>query len=109
MRGRSTETKYGRAPLWLYETGVGLQAIATYTWLHGRYGHYERIMPSYATLAKELGVSRGSIIAYVKALVSVGAVKVTTSRQAGRTVNEYVIAFNTWTVSDQPIGAYSCA
>lgn len=94
LRGRSTETKYGRIPLWLYETGVGLQAIATYGWLHGRYGHYERVMPSYATLAKELGVSRGSVIAYVKALVSVGAVRVEGSRQAGRTVNEYVIAFN---------------
>jgi hypothetical protein len=94
MRGRSTETKYGRAPLWLYETGVGLQAIATYTWLHGRYGHYERVMPSYATLAKELGVSRGSVIAYVKALTSVGAVRIETSGAAGRQTNRYVIAFN---------------
>jgi hypothetical protein len=94
MRGRSTETKYGRIPLWLYETGVGLQAIATYGWLHGRYGHYERVMPSYATLAKELGVSRGSVIAYVKALTSVGAVRIETSGAAGRQTNQYVIAFN---------------
>lgn len=94
MRGRSTETKYGRIPLWLYETGVGLQAISTYGWLHGRYGHYERVMPSYATLAKELGVSRGSIIAYVKALTSVGAVRIETSGAAGRQTNLYVIAFN---------------
>lgn len=94
LRGRSTETKYGRIPLWLYETGVGLQAIATYGWLHGRYGHYERVMPSYATLAKELGVSRGSVIAYVKALTSVGAVRIETSGAAGRQTNRYVIAFN---------------
>lgn len=94
LRGRSTETKYGRIPLWLYETGIGLQAIATYGWLHGRYGHYERVMPSYATLAKELGVSRGSVIAYVKALVSVGAVRIETSGAAGRQTNLYAIAFN---------------
>lgn len=93
-RGRSTETKFGRVPLWLYETGVGLQAIATYGWLHGRYGHYERVMPSYATLAKELGVSRGSVIAYVKALTSVGAVRIETSGAAGRQTNVYAIAFN---------------
>lgn len=89
-----TETKYGRIPLWLYETGVGLQAISTYGWLHGRYGHYERVMPSYATLARELGVSRGSVIAYVKALTSVGAVRIETSGAAGRQTNRYVIAFN---------------
>ena len=94
LRGRSTETKYGRVPLWLYETGVSLQAIATYGWLHGRYGHYERVMPSYATLAKELGVSRGSVIAYVKELVRVGAVRIETSGAAGRQTNAYVIAFN---------------
>jgi hypothetical protein len=94
MRGRSTETKYGRIPLWLYETGVGLQAIATYGWLHGRYGHYERVMPSYATLARELGVSRGSVIAYVKVLVSVGAVRIETSGAAGQQTNQYAIAFN---------------
>lgn len=92
-RGRSSETKFGRVPLWLYGTGVGLQAIATYGWLHGRYGHYERVMPSYATLAKELGVSRGSVIAYVKALTSVGAVRIETSGAAGRQTNVYAIAF----------------
>lgn len=94
VRGRSSETKFGRVPLWLYDTGVGLQAIATYGWLHGRYGHYERVMPSYGTLAKELGVSRGSVIAYVKALTSVGAVRIETSGAAGRQTNVYVIAFN---------------
>jgi hypothetical protein len=94
LRGRSTETKYGRIPLWLYQTGVGLQAIATYGWLHGRYGHYERVMPSYGTLARELGVSRGSVIAYVKALVSAGAVRIETSGAAGQQTNLYVIAFN---------------
>ena len=93
VRGRSSETKFGRVPLWLYDTGVGLQAIATYGWLHGRYGHYERVMPSYGTLAKELGVSRGSVIAYVKALTSVGAVRIQTSGAAGRQTNVYVIAF----------------
>jgi len=94
LRGRSTETKYGRIPLWLYETGVGLQAIATYGWLHGRYGHYERVMPSYGTLARELGVSRGSVIAYVKALTSVGAVRIETSGATGQQTNLYAIAFN---------------
>lgn len=93
VRGRSSETKFGRVPLWLYDTGVGLQAIATYGWLHGRYGHYERVMPSYGTLAKELGVSRGSVIAYVKALTAVGAVRIQTSGAAGRQTNVYVIAF----------------
>ncbi|MFI8351290.1 hypothetical protein [Streptomyces sp. NPDC085596] len=94
IRGRSTETKYGRIPLWLYESRAGLQAISTYGWLHGRYGHYERVMPSYATLAKELGVSRGSVIAYVKELTAVGAVRIETSGAAGRQTNRYVIAFN---------------
>jgi hypothetical protein len=94
MRGRSTETKYGRIPLWLYEAGVSLQAAATYGWLHGRYGHYERVMPSYATLARELGVSRGSVIAYMKELVSAGAVRTETSGAAGLQTNRYVIAFN---------------
>jgi hypothetical protein len=94
LRGRSTETKYGRIPLWLYETGVPLQAIAAYGWLHGRYGHYERVMPSYKTLAKELGVSKGSAVAYVKALMSVGALRVETSGAAAQKPNEYVIAFN---------------
>lgn len=102
VRGRSSETKFGRVPLWLYDTGVGLQAIATYGWLHGRYGHYERVMPSYGTLAKELGVSRGSVIAYVKALTSVGAVRIETSGAAGRQTNVYAIAFaepSRWVVS----------
>ena len=95
MRGRSSaETKYGRVPLWLYETDVGLQAISAYGWLHGRYGHYERIMPSYATLAKELKVSRGSVIAYVKALTLVGAIRIETSGAAGRQTNVYAIAFD---------------
>jgi hypothetical protein len=94
LRGRSTETKYGRIPLWLYETGISLQAIATYGWLHGRYGHYERVMPSYNTLARELNVSRGSVIAYVKILVSVGAVRIETSGAAGQQSNLYAIAFN---------------
>lgn len=94
MRGRSTETKYGRIPLWLYEAGVSLQAIATYGWLHGRYGHYDRVVPSYATLAKELKVSRGSVIAYVKELTAAGAVRIVTSGVAGQTTNTYEIAFN---------------
>lgn len=94
MRGRSTETKYGRIPLWLYGAGVSLQAIATYGWLHGKYGHFDRVVPSYATLAKELGVSRGSVIAYVKELTGAGAVRIATSGQAGQTTNTYEIAFN---------------
>lgn len=94
MRGRSTETKYGRIPLWLYDAGVSLQAIATYGWLHGKYGHFDRVVPSYATLAKELGVSRGSVIAYVKELTGAGAVRIATSGQAGQTTNTYEIAFN---------------
>lgn len=94
MRGRSTETKYGRIPLWLYEAGVSLQAIATYGWLHGRYGHFERVVPSYATLAKELKVSRGSVIAYVKELTAAGAVRIATSGAVGQTTNTYEIAFN---------------
>jgi hypothetical protein len=65
-RARSTETKYARTPLWLFETGATLQAKATYAWLHGRYGHYDLVVPSYNTLAKELGVSKGSVINYVK-------------------------------------------
>ncbi|MCX5209776.1 helix-turn-helix domain-containing protein [Kitasatospora sp. NBC_00240] len=94
MRGRSTETKYGRIPLWLYEAGVSLQAIATYGWLHGKYGHFDRVVPSYATLAKELKVSRGSVIAYVKELTGAGAVRIATSGAAGQTTNTYEIAFN---------------
>jgi hypothetical protein len=94
LQGRSTETKYARIPLWLYETGVSLQAIATYGWLHGRYGHYERVMPSYSTLAKQLGVSRGSVITYVKALISVGALRIETSGAVDHSSNSYLIAFN---------------
>lgn len=94
LRGRSTETKYGRIPLWLYEAGVSLQAVATYGWLHGKYGHYDRVVPSYATLAKELKVSRGSVIAYVKELTAAGAVRIVTSGQVGQTTNTYEIAFN---------------
>lgn len=94
MRGRSTETKYGRIPLWLYEAGVSLQAIATYGWLHGKYGHFDRVVPSYATLAKELKVSRGSVIAYVKELTGAGAVRIATSGAVGQTTNTYEIAFN---------------
>lgn len=94
MRGRSTETKYGRIPLWLYGAGVSLQAVATYGWLHGKYGHFDRVVPSYATLAKELGVSRGSVIAYVKELTGAGAVRIATSGQVGQTTNTYEIAFN---------------
>lgn len=94
MRGRSTETKYGRIPLWLYEADVSLQAIATYGWLHGKYGHYDRVMPSYGTLAKELGVSRGSVITYVKALMAVGALRIETSGAADHRSNTYAIAFN---------------
>jgi hypothetical protein len=94
LRGRSAETKYGRIPLWLYGSGISLQAIATYGWLHGRYGHFERVIPSYATLARELGVSRGSVIAYVKELTGVGAVRVVTSGAPGQTTNTYEIAFN---------------
>lgn len=94
MRGRTAETKYGRIPLWLYETGIPLQAIATYGWLHGKYGHYERVMPSYGTLAKELGVSRGSVIAYVKALMGAGALRIEESGAVDHRTNTYVIAFN---------------
>jgi hypothetical protein len=94
MRGRTAETKYGRIPLWLYEAGVSLQAIATYGWLHGRYGHYDRMMPSYGTLAKELGVSRGSVITYVKALMAAGALRIEESGAADHRTNTYVIAFN---------------
>ncbi|MEU8920349.1 hypothetical protein AB0D10_05335 [Kitasatospora sp. NPDC048545] len=94
MRGRTAETKYGRIPLWLYEAGVSLQAIATYGWLHGRYGHYDRMMPSYGTLAKELGVSRGSVITYVKALMAAGALRIEESGAADHRTNTYAIAFN---------------
>lgn len=92
---RSTETKYARVPLWLFETGVSLQALATYAWLHGRYGHYEQVIPSYKTLATELGVSKGSVVAYVKELKEAGAiVTLERFRKGERTSNEYVIAFN---------------
>lgn len=105
MRGRSTETKYGRIPLWLYGAGVSLQAIATYGWLHGRYGHFEKVIPSYATLARELKVSRGSVIAYVKELTGAGAVRIVTSGAAGQTTNTYEIAFNEpFSVDDAQVG-----
>lgn len=94
-RARSTETKYARTPLWLFETETTLQAKATYAWLHGRYGHYDLVVPSYNTLAKELGVSKGSVINYVKELVEVGAiVAIERYTDSGQTTNEYVIAFN---------------
>lgn len=92
---RSTETKYARVPLWLFETGVSLQALATYAWLHGRYGHYNEVIPSYKRLAKDLGVSRSSVISYVNELRGVGAVVAMERYKNGeRTTNEYVIAFN---------------
>lgn len=91
---RRSETRYGRVPLWLYEAGVSLQAVATYGWLIGRYGHFDRISPSYATLAKELGVSRGSVIAYVKELQAVGAVRIAQSGAQGRQSNQFAIAFD---------------
>lgn len=104
LRGRTAETKYGRIPLWLYDVGVSLQAIATYGWLHGKYGHFERVIPSYATLAKELKVSRGSVIAYVKELVAAGAVRIVTSGAVGQTTNLYEIAFNEpFPVRDVPV------
>lgn len=86
-------TKFGRVPLWLYEAGLPLQAVATYGWLAGRYGHYSKITPSYGTLAKELGVSRGSVINYVTALVEAGAVRILESGADGQTSNTYEIAF----------------
>lgn len=88
------KTKYGRVPLWLYEAGVSLQAVATYGWLIGKYGHFDRISPSYATLAKELGVSRGSTIAYVKELQAAGAVRIVQSGAQGRQSNQFAIAFD---------------
>jgi hypothetical protein len=91
---QSGKTKYGRVPLWLYEAGVSLQAVATYGWLIGKYGHFDRISPSYATLAKELGVSRGSTIAYVKELQAVGAVRIVQSGAQGRQSNQFAIAFD---------------
>lgn len=90
----SDATRFGRVPLWLYESGVPLQAIATYGWLAGRYGHYDQVMPSYGTLAKELRVSRGSVIAYMKALVAVGALRLVGSGAADHTSNTYEIAFD---------------
>lgn len=96
LYGRSTETKYARVPLWLFETGVSLQAVATYALLHGKYGHYEKKIPSYATLAKLLGVSRPSVIKYIKELREVGALAVVArhSDSGDQQSNEYVIAFN---------------
>jgi hypothetical protein len=80
-------------PVWLYECGLPLQAIATYGWLAARYGHYSKIAPSYGTLAKELGVSRGSVINHVAALVDVGAVRIVESGADVQTSNTYEIAF----------------
>src|SRR6185437_2640976 len=57
---RAGSVRFGRVPLWLFESGAPLQAIAAYAWLHGRYGHHGQVTPSYGTLAKELKVSRGS-------------------------------------------------
>lgn len=95
LPGRSTETRYARVPLWLFQSGVSLQAIATYAWLHGRYGHLEEKFPSYRTLARELEVSKGSVINYVKELRDAGALVVEARyRAGGQTSNEYVIAFN---------------
>lgn len=95
LRGRSTETKYARIPLWLFETGVSLQAIATYAWLHGRYGHYERTIPGYKKLAADLGVAKSTVIDHVRELKAVGALVVQPRFDGGRqTTNEYVIAFN---------------
>ncbi|WP_160051185.1 helix-turn-helix domain-containing protein [Nocardiopsis sp. FR26] len=94
-KSRSTETKYARIPLWLFETGVSLQALATYAWLHGKYGHFDLVIPSYRTLAKQLKVSRSSVIAYVNELRNVGAIVAIERYSNGeRTTNEYVIAFN---------------
>src|SRR5690606_10841782 len=53
LPGRSTERRYARVPLWLFQSGVSLQAIATDAWLHGRYGHLEEKFPSYRALARE--------------------------------------------------------
>lgn len=95
LRGRSTETKYGRIPLWLYESGASLQAIAAYGWLHGRYGHYEKAIPGYKTLASELNVGRTTVIGYMKELKDAGALVVRPRYDGERqTTNEYVIAFN---------------
>lgn len=95
LPGRSTETKYARIPLWLYETGVSMQAIAMYGWLHGKYGHYDQTFPSYAVLSRELPVSRSSVVAYIKELEQVGALAVRKRWISARqTTNEYVIAFN---------------
>jgi hypothetical protein len=93
-RAKRSETRFCRIPQWLYSTGISLQAIAAYGWLHGKYGYLKRINPSYATLAEELGVSRGSIINYFKELVRVGAVRVTVGGPKGRTINSYQIAFD---------------
>lgn len=86
------ETEHGNVPLWLYEVGVSLQAVATYGWLHGQSGHSQQTARSYATLAKELGVSRGSAVAYVKELTAVGAVRIADGGLPGQQVNGYVLA-----------------
>lgn len=91
---RRGETRYCRVPQWLYASGVSLQAIATYGWLHGKYGFLPVIKPSYATLAEELHCSRGSVITYLKELVTVGAVRITVGGPKGRTINTYEIAFD---------------
>ena len=90
---RRSETRFCRIPQWLYGTGVSLQAVAAYGWLHGKYGWLPKINPSYATLAEELGVSRGSVITYFKELIKVGAVRVTAGGPKGRTINTFEIAF----------------
>jgi len=98
--------RFGRIPLWLYESGAPLQAIAAYGWLHGRYGHHGQVTPSYGTLAKELRVSRGSAIAYVQSLVSVGALRVKMSGATNHRSNTYEIAFEA-PFPDPGTGQYS--
>lgn len=94
MNARNSPVRFGRIPLWLYESGAPLQAIAAYGWLHGRYGHLGQVTPSYGTLAKELKVSRGSVIGYVQKLVAVGALRVKASGAANHSSNTYEIAFD---------------
>jgi hypothetical protein len=91
---KRSETRFCRIPQWLYSVGISLQAVALYGWLHGKYGWLPKINPSYATLAEELGVSRGSIINYFKELIKVGAVRVTVGGPKGRTINSYEIAYD---------------
>lgn len=90
---RSTETKYARVPLWLFETGVSLQALATYAWLHGQHSNYRHTMPSYQEIAEELGVSKPSAIAYVKELKTARILQVEPQFQdGGRIANRYTLA-----------------